>query len=153
MKKIITFICISLFCILSLSAQGRKGGREKIKALKISYLTEQLNLTSTEAEKFWPIYNVYNQEQHTLRDNYKTLLKSAIKTKGAIDSLNEKDAEKLITLKLTADKQLYESQKNFISKVKKVISYKKIIQLQIAEMEFGRKLMKRYKQKKEGSKN
>ena len=41
----------------------------------------------------------------------------------------------------------------FIKKIKEVISYKKIIQLQIAEMEFGRKLVSRYRHKKGSSKN
>ena len=66
MKKIITFICISFFCILSFKAQGKKGSREKIKALKVAYLTEQLNLTSSEAEKFWPIYNRFEKERYKL---------------------------------------------------------------------------------------
>ena len=152
MKKIITFICISLFCILSLSAQGRKG-KEKIKALKISYLTEQLALTSDEAQKFWPIYNTYDNEQHRFRNEYKSKIKEAIKTKESIDSISEKDAEELTNAKLVVDKKLYESQKTFIKKIKEVISYKKIIQLQIAEMEFGRKLMSRYRHKKGSSKN
>ena len=67
MKNIITFICISLFCILSLSAQIRKGSRDKIKMLKISYLTDRLKLTPDEAQKFWPIYNANDQKQFELR--------------------------------------------------------------------------------------
>ncbi len=147
MKKIITFIFIGLFCALSLSAQGRKS-REKIKALKISYLTEQLALTSNEAEKFWPIYNIYNTEQQSLRNKYRDELKKSIKKNHALDSLNENVAEKLVALKLQTDKQLYESKNSFIKNIKKVISYKKIIKLQIAEMEFGRKLMRKYRHKK-----
>lgn len=148
MKKIITIICICFFSILTISAQGRKNSREKIKALKISYLTEQLNLTSDEAQKFWPIYNAYDLEQHSLRNEIRTKIKKAIKDSGTLDAINEKDAERLITLKLATDKKIYESQKMFVNKIKKVISYKKIIKLQVAEMEFGRKLMSRYRHKK-----
>jgi Skp family chaperone for outer membrane proteins len=149
MKKLITFICISFICVLSISAQGRKG-KEKIKALKISYLTEQLALTSDEAQKFWPIYNNYDNEQHCLRDDFKEKIKKALKT---IESISEKDAEELTNAKLAIDKQLYDSKKTFIKKIKEVISYKKILQLQVAEMEFGRKLMSRYRHKKGNSKN
>ena len=146
MKKIIIFICISFFCILSFKAQGKKGSREKIKALKVAYLTEQLNLTSSEAEKFWPIYNEFDKNNHSLRSKLRYEIKKAKKSKG--DSITEKEAETLVKLKLSTDKEIYESQKEFIAKIKKVISFKKIIQLQVAEMEFGRKLMKRYKRKK-----
>ena len=154
MKKIITVICVSLFCTLSIHSQMKKEGRDKIKALKVAYLTEQLNLTSTEAENFWPIYNAYNREQNTLRSTYRISLRKNIKkNKENIDNLSEVEAKKLISLKLQTDKQLYESQKDFVSKIVKIIPYAKIIKLQIAEMEFGRKLMRKYKHKKPDRKN
>ena len=154
MRKIITLICISLFCTLSIHSQMKKEGREKIKALKIAYITEQLNLSATEAEKFWPIYNEYNRDQNTIRSTYRISLKKNIKkSKEGIDSLNENEAKKLISLKLLTDKQLYESQKKFISKIEEIIPYVKIIRLQIAEMEFGRKLMRKYRHKKPDHKN
>lgn len=147
MKNLLSILCISFFCIVSFSAQDKRDSKEKIKALKISYLTEQLHLTPDEAEKFWPIYNAYDIEQHDLRSKQRFELKKALKSSDEIEALNESDAEKLITLKLSIDKQLYESQKDFINKIKQVISYKKIIKLHVAEMEFGRKLMSKYRHK------
>lgn len=149
MKKLIPFICICFFCILSFTAQDKTSGTNKIKALKISYLTEKLNLTTDEAEKFWPIYNAYDIEQHSLRSKQREELKNALKSSNDIEALSENDAEKLISLKLNIDRQLHESQKEFISKIKQVISYKKIIKLHVAEMEFGRKLMSKYRHKKD----
>ena len=146
MKKIF-FILITLLFSLSLSAQISKESREKIKSLKIAYLTEQLNLTVKEAQGFWPIYNKFDEEQHELRNKNRTEIKKLIREKGELESISEADAERLISLKLKNDKALYESQKEFISNIKKVIPYKKILQLQIAEMEFARKLMRRYKKK------
>ena len=147
MKKIITFICISLFCTLTLSAQKKENSGEKIKALKISYLTEQLNLTSKEAEKFWPVYNTYDTKQRSLRNNFRTEIKKAIKED--VKTVSESDAKNLVSLKLTTDNKMHEAKKIFINDLQKIISNKKIIQLQIAEMEFGRKLMRKYKHKKE----
>ena len=149
MKNFITFIFISFFCMLSISAQHNEAAREKIKALKISYLTEKLNLTPEEAQKFWPIYNAYDQEQHALRSKQRSELKKSLKNSDEVEALNESDAEKLIMLKLSIDRQLHESQKDFVNKVKQVISFKKIIQLHVAEMEFGRKLMSKYRHKKD----
>lgn len=147
MKKIITFICISIFISFSTQAQMNKESREKIKALKVAYLTEQLNLSVSEAEKFWPIYNAYNKEQNTIRGNFRSSLRNTAK-KEEINTINEEDAKRLVHLKLKTDKNLYESQKKFIENIVDILSYKKIITLQIAEMEFGRKLMRKYKHKK-----
>ena len=148
MNKIITFTWISLFCILSLSAQERKASRDKIKALKISYLTEKLNLMPSEAEKFWPIYNIHNKKHILLRSKIRLEIKKAIKENGNLKSVSEEDAARLVYLKLSTEKKIYEAHENFIDKLKTIISYKKIVQLEIAEMEFGRKLMKRYRSKK-----
>ncbi|WP_397446167.1 sensor of ECF-type sigma factor [Polaribacter sp. R77954] len=152
MKKIISFTCIILFFTHSIQSQRGKESWEKIKALKIAYLTEQLNLTSAEAEKFWPVYNAYNQEQNAIRGHYKSTLRKTIK-KEAIDSITENAAKKLIDLKLQTDKELYTSHKKFIEKITNVIPYKLIIKLQIAEMEFGRKLMRKYKRKEPNPKD
>lgn len=148
MKNIITFICISLFCILSLSAQIRKGSRDKIKMLKISYLTDRLKLTPDEAQKFWPVYNIHDKKKHELKVKLRSEIKKAIKQNENINAVSENDAERLISLKLTTEKKIYELHENFITKIKKILSYKKIIQLELAEMEFGRKLLNRYRHKK-----
>ena len=152
MKKIISFIAICLFCVCGSSAQTREESRAKIKSLKIAYLTEQLSLTTEEAQKFWPIYNAFDKEQNNLRINYKSELRKSIKRIEEIENLNEADAKKLITLKLLTDKQLYESQKKFINKMEGILSAKKVIKLQISEMEFARKLMRKYRKKHSDSK-
>lgn len=153
MKKIITFIIIALFCTLTVSAQMRKERSEKIKALKIAYLTEQLELTTDEAQKFWPVYNAFDKQQSKLRNAHRSNLRKVIKENGTIDGATEEEAKNLIASKLNSDKKLYEAQKDFINKIKGIISYKKIIKLQVAEMEFGRKLMRKYKRKKPDSKD
>lgn len=48
-----------MFLCCSLSAQNEGG---KLEAYKIAYLTNRLNLSTTEAQKFWPIYNKYTSE-------------------------------------------------------------------------------------------
>ena len=147
MKTIIACLFFCLTIGFSSFAQEKNESREKIKALKIAYLTEQLALTSSEAEKFWPIYNAFDKEQHDLRDKQRYEMRKSLRNEKAVDEIDEKEAERLINLKLTTDKQLHESEKEFIQKITGIISYKKIIKLQMAEMEFGRKLLKKYHQR------
>ena len=147
MKTIITCLFLCLTLGFSSFAQEKNESREKIKALKIAYLTEQLALTSNEAEKFWPIYNAFDKGQHDLRDKRRLEMRKSFKNQGGINEINEREAERLINLKLATDEQLQESEKEFIQKITGIISYKKIIKLQIAEMEFGRKLLKKYHQR------
>lgn len=57
MKGIFTilFLCF----ILHTPAKAQPGDGQRLEALKIAYLTKKLNLTTDEAQRFWPVYNSY----------------------------------------------------------------------------------------------
>lgn len=67
MKKIIFllafFVGLSYFCL----AQPNRA--EKLEALKVAFITKELNLSSEEAQKFWPVYNGYFDELKKARQN------------------------------------------------------------------------------------
>ena len=59
------FMLPIVLVLLSFTAfsQGFKGKKDKVKALKVAYITEELNLTTEEAQRFWPIYNAFDDKQ------------------------------------------------------------------------------------------
>ena len=72
MKKIVLIIAIFFSCFTVLYAQDDNDPRsERIQALKIAFITQKLNLTADEAQKFWPVYNQYNQEINNMQANNK----------------------------------------------------------------------------------
>ncbi|HWB63743.1 MAG TPA: hypothetical protein VG603_09555 [Chitinophagales bacterium] len=44
---------------------------DRIEALRVAYITQQLNLTPEEAQKFWPVYNAYRSDLKTLMQNFR----------------------------------------------------------------------------------
>ena len=64
MKKTIIIFVIMIFPVNWLSAQNPN--LEKLNSYKIGFFTKKLNLTSAEAEKFWPVYNEYQKQKNTL---------------------------------------------------------------------------------------
>ena len=50
--------------------QNNQSAKDKIEALRIAFISQQLNLTPTEAEKFWPVYNAYRSESEALQHSY-----------------------------------------------------------------------------------
>jgi hypothetical protein len=146
-KKLI-ILCLGLFLGLSTNAQISSDSRQKIKTLKIAYVTEQLNLTTKEAEKFWPIYNSHDIKINELRLATRKNLRKIKEEHKDPNTISEKDAKRIVSFKMETDQKIHEEQLKFISKLKDILSYKKIIQLQLAEIEFGRNLMRKYKQRK-----
>jgi hypothetical protein len=63
MKKYLLITALFVGFLLPARAQDENkndGGR--IEALKIAYITRKLNLSTEEAQKFWPVYNKYTDE-------------------------------------------------------------------------------------------
>ena len=140
------FLCLSIFFA---QAQTRKGGYEKIRAFKVAFLTEKLNLTEREAEKFWPIYNIYDKKMMQLHREERRGIKKSIMSNGGLDSLSEKESKDIFDKIKLVSKQQYETKNEFYSKLTKILPYKKILQLEIAEHEFNRKLIGKLKGRKE----
>ena len=67
MKKIILISVLFLGIYSSVRAQYDEAKRaEKIQALKIAFITQKLQLTTDEAQKFWPVYTQYENDMKQL---------------------------------------------------------------------------------------
>lgn len=149
MKKRILFYGLLLLSFSTLVAQNDKyeTKHERIKALKISFLTYQLNLSSKEAALFWPVYNKYSQKLHQLERVDKHNLFSMLKKPGGLETISEPDAKALFNKLIQLDAEIYKTKTAFNAKLTSVLSYSKILVLKAAEKKFLRNLMKKYKNK------
>ena len=68
MRKILLVLLFGTLSCQLVTAQPDQGRRSHgdhdnmMESLKIAYITKELNLTTTEAEKFWPVYDSYIAE-------------------------------------------------------------------------------------------
>ena len=147
MKKIIIFTLLVLFIgALGSSAQQRMN-REKIALLKTSYITDALNLSSSEAEKFWPIYNLYTDNIQELK---RKLQNNFLDTSngGSIETISEDKAKEILTEFMLLEKKISKTKIEMILELEKVLSAKKIVLLQEAERDFNRRILQEYGQRK-----
>lgn len=142
MNKILLLITLVLFSLTYTKAQGP--GREKIKALKVAMITEKLNLTPDEAEKFWPVYNKHDEAMDDLRHKER---KYFGKRSEDVTNISEADATKLLAEFDMVNEQRYKLGSNFVKELKKILPNKKIVLLFKAEEEFKRKLLQRMRQR------
>lgn len=146
--KIIYPIVFLLISSLSFS-QGFKDKKEKVKALKVAYITEQLDLTTEEAQKFWPIYNAFDDKQSELRHEKMRAILDRFEPEN-IEKLSEKEASTLLTQMESVEESLFALRKKFIKDLQGVISAKKIIKLKKAEEDFNRTLLRQIKERRKG---
>ncbi len=148
-KLIIQFLLLSLtFLPVVVFSQGRQDRKDKIETMHIAYLSQRLNLTSGEAEKFWPIYNQYKAGQDELRKQRQGNIQAVKKVDG-IDNMSDADVQKLIADETDLETRELELRKQYVVKFQQAIPVRKVAKFFIAEDEFKRYLLNQLKKRRE----
>lgn len=146
-KKIITLLLLLTSFIFYAQDRGMKDKKEQIKALKVAFLTTELDLTTREAEKFWPIYNTFDDNQFEIRHQKMRAFKNRMNN-SALDGMSEKEANALLSQMESADEELFLLRKKFTKNLREVLPAVKIIKLRKSEEDFNRKLLHQYRDSK-----
>jgi len=146
MKKLL--IIASIILLTTNATFSQQQNRQKIKILKTAYITNALNLTPHEAEKFWPIYNMYTNKIQTLKMSIEGGLQHKIQLAGGIDNMSNNQAQKLIDTALLNERKITDNKIKLVQELSKIISAKKIIQLKKAEREFNRRILREFSKRK-----
>ena len=137
MKKFLLILVMALGVSIVSRAQDDDGEKKqggRIEALKIAYLTKKLNLSTDEAQRFWPVYNQYMDEVRKTR----------------IDARQNKEGE------IATEEKLLNIRKKYNGDFNKALSSEKVNTFFKAEKEFGtvlqKELMERRMQRMENRK-
>ena len=136
-KKGLLGIILFLNMSTELIAQERREHYQRIEAIKVAFITKKLDLTTEEAQKFWPVYNNYQKElmlmtRKTREDRQKTDI----------------DPNEKINADLTYESRMLDLKKKYKKLYLKVIPAEKVLLLYQAEREFREHLIKQLKHRK-----
>ena len=67
LSLLITFISLN---VIAQDGPIIRKKKEQIKALKVAFITNELELTSNEATKFWPLFNAFEEKQQEIFQGY-----------------------------------------------------------------------------------
>ncbi|PWL39209.1 hypothetical protein DKG77_09620 [Flagellimonas aquimarina] len=145
MNKRLLILSILMMSATLFYAQGP--GRERIKTLKVAFITERLSLTSEEAQLFWPIYNEHEKILEGIRRNERVELKSqAI----LLENMSQEETSTLLDKYIAMHKKKYNAEQDFIAEIRKVVPPKKVLLLLKAEEDFKKRLLQQYRKRKMG---
>jgi hypothetical protein len=109
--------------------------QQKIKAAHAAYITERLELTPEEAEKFWPVYREYATKKQSLRQQFRDAKNSG------------QDEKSLLDLDLKIKQQQLDLEKDYSGRLQKVITPQKLMNLRKAEGDFRRLILRQIQQR------
>lgn len=142
MKNPIFVLILLSFALISRAEMQGHFDYESFKAKKVAFITTSINLTPSEAEKFWPVYNEYEQKKYSLMQE-KNEIENNIKQK--LETVSDQECME-ITKKLSSFKKIEgDLEIEYYDKFLKILSSQKVVKLHFAEMEFKGHLLREYR--------
>ena len=139
-KQIVTLI----MCLMAgvTFAQHHDGG--KIDELKKEYLKKELSLTDAQAEKFFPVYDKYRTEKDILKMEERLEFKKF----QAITNPTEAESKAFTNKMIELEQREVDLLKKYTAEFEKIIGAQKTALLFIVEVEFKKKMIHEWKERK-----
>ncbi len=139
-----------LLVLLSLRVTAQERPRaERIQAQRVAFITEKLQLTPGEAERFWPVYNEYRARKMKIEEKKNRLMRRYAAQDA---SLTDEEAEKIGDEYVALEKEEADLLASYHEQFKKVLPPRKVLMLYRAEKQFTAYLLRqiRDRQRREG---
>ena len=121
--------------------------QERVMAAKVAYLTRELGLSPQEAERFWPVYNEFENRRGDLRHRMKDLMDE--RDGGGYSS--DERANAALDEWMNLREQELQLEKNFRKSMQGILPSRRLVVLHQAERDFQRELLKRLQEKRDGA--
>lgn len=146
-KKIFILLLLLFSCVVPVWAQQtdedhRREKHERIQAARIAHITSRLNLSSEQAQKFWPVYNEFSAKRDALRSQHRQVSRNSENFSNE-QALNAVNAHVRIEKEEAALEEEY-----YTKKLLAVLEAKQVLTLMHAEHEFKKMLLERLKDKR-----
>lgn len=132
---IIYFLVLGAFSSYSQVSEERI---QEIESAKIALLTERLQLSPSQAEKFWPLYNEYSAKKKALLNKLHHEGRGRKK-----EEITEEKAKKILEERFQLRRQELLLDEKYIPQMIQATSAKQVFALEAAEREFRRMLLQR----------
>ncbi len=123
--------------------------KEMVQAKKIAFFTEYLDLTPSEAEKFWPLYNSFWKQRMDAHRNAKVALKNLNKTLNSTEKVSDAAIKELMERYFSLSKKEFEIMDEMFAKMSSILPVRKTAKLISAEEKFREQLIRQLKEKRD----
>jgi hypothetical protein len=136
-RGVIALVIMLMLFVIKSAAQNPNF--EKLNAYKIGFFTKRLNLTSAEAEKFWPVYNEYQKQKNLIQAEKISIIRNFNQNES---TLNDNQLSELGDKLIGTIVQESSLAVTFHKKLKEVLPPAKVIRFYQAENQYKIQLLK-----------
>jgi hypothetical protein len=137
LKRVLAIVIVLLLlpCIKAAS-QNKK--MENLNSYKIGFFTKKLNLTSPEAEKFWPVYNEYQSQRTRIQLEKVSIIRNFNQNESTLSDKEISDMGDKLVQTITKESALAVT---FHNKLKETLPPAKVIRFYQAENQYKAQLL------------
>lgn len=139
MKKAIVST-VMIFGLIAGATAQREAGAERIEAFKVAFFTQKLQLTTEEAQAFWPLYNEYERKREELR--------KAMKPDTRPELMSDEELRAHLYKQLDTEAQLVALRRAYFEKFMEVLPLRKVAMIPQAEQQFKRRLLEELRRRR-----
>ncbi len=134
-----SFIQIIIITTISISLFGQHGDRhyksERIESMRIAFITEELDLSVSEAQLFWPVFNQYEKEKQSLRSSKYGIIKSE-------QIYQDGEASDQLSQLILLEEREYLLKREYITQLQEILNPSKVLKLMSLDKRFKEDLLK-----------
>ncbi|MCK4631295.1 MAG: hypothetical protein KAT40_07615 [Bacteroidales bacterium] len=140
------FYCLILFFLVPRTVFSQQHERiQELEAQKIGFFTKKLQLTTKEAQGFWPVYNDYQARKNKIIQDRRNTIRYYIQN---LNNLSEKEIEDMTGKFIRLTKEESDLFLAYHEKFKEVLPIKKVMQIYIAEEEYKTFLLRQLRNRR-----
>jgi Skp family chaperone for outer membrane proteins len=144
MKTKLLFLIAGLsLMLLPLQTSAQERSADRIKAIKVAYITERLSLTPEEAEVFWPVYNEFENRKMEINHSKREIGEKFSKNQ---ESLSDAEINKMLDEGNKLNKEEADLIIQFDKKFREILPPAKVMKLYIAEVQFRNYLINKFRE-------
>lgn len=142
LKYIIVYLWLSVLLINGNLCAQPVSKRDKIDALRATYINKKANFTTQESQAFWPLYDEMTDKLQLARKSFRQQYNNTTN----YDFTTDKEAEAYLAAELNLKLKEYEIYRDYYEKFKKVLPTKKVAAVRRAEEDFKKEIIKTIKE-------
>jgi hypothetical protein len=144
MKVNFKYILLTAMWIISIHTAFAQADskKEKIDALRATFISKKVNFTAQEAQAFWPLYNEMNDKLDATRKTFRLQYNATTN----YDFKTDKEAETYLAAELNLKQKEFEIYRDYYERFKKVLPVKKVAAVRRAEDDFKKEIIKTIKE-------
>jgi len=146
-KGIVIVFALLMLPVLKVTSQNKK--LENFNNYKIGFFTKKLDLTSSEAEKFWPVYNEYQTQKNQIQLEKVSIIRNFNLNETTMSDNQITELGDKLIMTITQESSLAVT---FHKKLKEVLPPAKVLRFYQAENQYKAQLLNELQGSKQGQK-